>query len=348
MSKLRIGLIFGGRSREHEISIMSARSVYNAVDPEKYEVIPYAISKKGLWLDANKSQNILDDESILEVDDNGLGNFLGSLIPFLESKLDVVFPILHGPYGEDGRLQGMLEMLGLPYVGAGVLSSAASMDKAIMKELFAYKNIPQGKFLVYYSFELNENMDVLEKDIEQYIGWPCFIKPANMGSSIGISKVYHPDELVAAVKIAFLHDRKIIIEENISGKEVECSVLGNEQIMASLPGEIRPEHEFYDYDAKYKDESTSLIIPAELEEKSIEIIKELALKAYRAVDARGLSRVDFFIRNSDGKVLVNEINTMPGFTRYSMYPKLWEVSGLKYRDLIDKLINLALDARSWR
>ncbi len=345
MGKLRVGLLFGGRSEEHEISVMSARSVYMMADKNKYELLPFAITKKGYWLSIRDSKEMILNEEITRVPDFKQ-DILGSLVPFLKTKLDLVFPILHGPYGEDGRLQGMLEMLDIPYVGAGVVSSAVGMDKAIMKNLFSFHNIPQGKYKVVYNHQLSQDYDRILKEIDKDISWPCFVKPANLGSSIGISKVNSSENLLGAIKEALKYDYKAIVEEFIQGREVECSVLGNDEIQASLPGEIKPRHEFYDYEAKYKDESTELIIPAILKDQIVERVKELAVKAFKAIDGRGFARVDFFVRESDEKVLVNEINTIPGFTRYSMYPKLWEVSGLKYSKLIDKLIELALEWQS--
>lgn len=345
MSKLRVGLLYGGRSQEHEISIMSARSVFTMADKSKYEIIPFAISKQGYWLDRNKSLEILVDETVTKVTAIEEGPISMTLQYFLQEKLDLVFPILHGPYGEDGRLQGMLEMLDLPYVGAGVLGSAAGMDKAIMKNLFSYHNIPQGKYKIVYKYDIDNQIKRLKREIENEILWPCFIKPANMGSSIGISKVSNPDKLSEALEEAFKYDYKAVVEEFIPGREVECSVFGNIEFKASLPGEIKATHDFYDYNAKYKDDSTELLIPAELNNDIIEQIRSIAIRAFKAIDGRGFARVDFFISNNN-KVIVNEINTIPGFTRYSMYSKLWEVTGINYPDLIDKLIDLALDWQS--
>jgi len=345
MSKLRVGLLYGGRSQEHEISIMSARSVFTMADKNKYEIIPLAISKKGYWIDKVKSLKILKDEAITEVTSKQEESVSMTLKYFLQERLDLVFPVLHGPYGEDGRLQGMLEMLDLPYVGAGVLSSAAGMDKAIMKNLFSYHKIPQGKYKIVYKYDIDKNFEKLKREIEEEISWPCFIKPANMGSSIGISKVSDPDKLYEALQEAFKYDHKAVIEEFIPGREVECSVFGNIEIKASLPGEIKATHEFYDYNAKYEDNSTELIIPAKLDDGLIEQIRRIAVKSFKAIDGRGFARVDFFISDNH-KVLVNEINTIPGFTRYSMYSKMWEATGIKYPVLIDKLINLALEWQS--
>lgn len=344
MSKLKVGLLYGGRSQEHEISIMSARSVYNMADRNKYDIIPFAISKNGYWLNKTKSLKILEDETITEVSSENKGLVSLSLQSFLKENLDLVFPVLHGPYGEDGRLQGMLEMLDLPYVGAGVLSSAAGMDKAVMKNLFSYHKIPQGKYLIIYRYKLENELDKLIKEITEKLKWPCFIKPANMGSSIGISKVDSPDELSNGLKEAFKYDYKVVIEELIQGREVECSVFGNVDIKASLPGEIKAAHEFYDYNAKYEDNSTELIIPAQLSTNLIDKVRTRSVEAFKVIDGRGFARVDFFI--SDNDVLVNEINTIPGFTRYSMYAKMWEATGIKYSELIDQLINLAVEWQS--
>ncbi|MFW6287781.1 MAG: D-alanine--D-alanine ligase family protein [bacterium] len=350
MSKLRVGLLFGGRSQEHEISILSARSVFKMADKNKYEIIPFVISKEGYWLDSKMSLSILDEETINEVSVSksgkpDKGSISASLENFINEELDLVFPVLHGPYGEDGRLQGMLEMLGIPYVGAGVLSSAVGMDKAVMKELFSYYHIPQGNFKVFYKYELSDKFDFLIREIENNLGWPCFIKPANMGSSIGISKVYKPEDLYEALLEAFKYDYKVVIEEFISGREVECSVYGNTEFNSSLPGEIIADSDFYDYQAKYQDNSTKLIIPAEMDNKIIEKVRCLAIEAFKAVDGRGFSRVDFFL-TEDERILVNEINTIPGFTRYSMYAKLWEATGIGYSQLIDILISLALEWQS--
>ncbi|MFW6035112.1 MAG: D-alanine--D-alanine ligase family protein [Halothermotrichaceae bacterium] len=345
MSRLKVGLLFGGRSEEHEVSIMSARAIYSAADSGKYQIKPYAISKNGYWLDQKSSMEILEDKKIRCVDADESGTIAMSLEPFLKENLDLVFPVLHGPYGEDGKMQGFLEMLDIPYVGAGVLSSAAGMDKAVMKKLFSYSNIPQGNYTLLNKYGEDDKNKVIEK-INNDIGWPCFIKPANMGSSIGISKVNKAEELNQALKKAYQHDYKVIIEEYIKGREVESSVLGNKKIIASLPGEIINSHEFYDYEAKYQDKTTELIIPAKLDRYLTEDIKDKAIKSFKAIDGRGFARVDFFIRDKDNKIFVNEINTIPGFTQYSMYAKLWEVTGIKYNILIDKLIELALEWQS--
>ncbi|MEJ6950947.1 D-alanine--D-alanine ligase family protein [Natronospora cellulosivora (SeqCode)] len=341
MEKLKIGLIFGGRSEEHEISIMSARSIYSVIDRNKYEIKPFAISKNGYCLDSEESLKVLENQNISVLIKDELLSLASSFKPIIESNIDLAFPILHGPFGEDGRLQGMLEILDIPYVGTGVLSSAVGMDKAIMKNLFANNNIPQGRYKIVYKYDIND-IKKLQKEVKSDIAWPCFIKPANMGSSIGITKVNKAEELGLALEEAFKYDYKAVVEEYIPGREVECSVLGNTNIQVSLPGEIKSNNDFYDYKAKYQDNSTELIIPANLSDKVINDIKTISREAFRAVDAHGFARVDFFITKKD-EVLVNEVNTIPGFTRYSMYPKLWEVSGLPYKNLIDRLIELALE-----
>lgn len=346
MSKIRMGLVFGGRSEEHEISVMSARSVFGAADKEKYDIIPFAISKKGYWFEPEHSLKILVDDSISQVPEKDNGPVSLSLQPFLETELDLVFPVLHGPYGEDGRIQGFLEMIDIPYVGAGVIDSAIGMDKEVMKHLFAYHGIPQGNYKVLHKHEKKDVLEELITAIDQDILWPCFVKPANMGSSIGISKVNTAEMLEEALEEAFKYDHKVVIEEYISGREIECSIYGNTEISASLPGEIKASHEFYDYVAKYQDSGTKLVIPAELKESIIKEVRRLAVLAFKAVGARGFARVDFFVTDKD-EVLVNEINTIPGFTRYSMYARMWEATGVSYSELIDILVNLALEWKSY-
>ncbi|ACL69654.1 D-alanine--D-alanine ligase family protein [Halothermothrix orenii] len=343
MSKLRLGVLFGGRSQEHEVSVMSARSVVKMAKKEKYKVIPFGITKKGQWVGPEESWNILNN-GINEVKASKDRCITESVRVFLDHKLDIVFPVLHGPYGEDGKLQGFLDCLDIPYIGASVLSSAAGMDKEIMKNLFSYHKIPQARYRVYRQNHLENGLDGIISEIDRFLGWPCFVKPANMGSSIGVSKVHSPGEVKKALEKGFYYDRKLIFEEFVEGREIECSVLGNDQVEASLPGEILPGKEFYDYEAKYKDNKTRLVIPASLDESVIDKARNLAIKAFKAIDGNGFARVDFFLKNN-GVLLVNEINTIPGFTQYSMYPKLWEATGLNYPDLIDKLIELALEDR---
>ncbi len=331
-----IGLLYGGRSGEHEVSVQSAASIWQAADRARYQVIPIAISKSGRW-----RRGIAPHEVI------ALG---GSVPEPLESEnpmavlhdIDIVFPVLHGPFGEDGTIQGLLEMLGKPYVGAGVLASAIGMDKAMMKTVYAQHGFPQAPWLVFSRQYCRQQPAAVFRSVEQHLGFPCFVKPANMGSSVGISKVHSPEGLPGAISLATQFDRKIVIEAFVDGREIECSVLGNEQPQASVPGEIVPAAEFYDYQAKYASDS-QLLIPAPISPKQVAEVQQLAIAAFKAIDCFGLARVDFFLQKSDGKLVINEINTMPGFTRISMYPKLWEASGLPYPRLIDELITLAFE-----
>jgi D-alanine-D-alanine ligase len=311
--KIVVGIIFGGKSAEHEISLLSAKNICDALDKEKFEPVLIKIDKSGKW-----------------EHDSGFESVRG---------IDVAFPILHGPFGEDGTIQGFLKIADIPFVGAGVLASAVSMDKVIMKRLMRDAGIPIGKFI---SLKSNERR-LPFSDVEAALGNPVFIKPANMGSSVGINKVNSEAEYAAAVNNAFQYDTKIIIEEFIRGREIECAVLGNEEPIASVPGEVVPSHDFYSYDAKYVDENgASLKVPAMLGDKAKKQIQELAVKVFKALCCEGLSRVDFFLKDN-GEVIVNEINTMPGFTKVSMYPKMWEATGIPYTELLTRLIYLALD-----
>ncbi|HMA59357.1 MAG TPA: D-alanine--D-alanine ligase family protein [Halanaerobiales bacterium] len=338
MSKLKLGILFGGKSEEHEVSLMSARSVYNNADQTKYEIYPIAVDKKGNWVNKAESRSIIEKDSIEEVPvqtnpiKKGLNNFL-------KVDLDVIFPLIHGPYGEDGKIQGFFDLLDIPYVGANVLGSAVGMDKGIMKKLFDYNNLRQTEFMTVRKY--NDKKYEIINDFIEKTGLPIFIKPANLGSSIGISKVSSQQDIKEAVEIAFQYDSKIIIEKGIKAREIECSVLGKNKFKASLPGEIIPSHDFYDYQSKYEDEKTKLIIPADLDDKTIKEVQTTAIKAFEIIEGEGLARVDFFLK--DEKVYINEINTIPGFTKYSMYPKLWEASGISYPDLIDDLVNIALE-----
>jgi len=307
--KKKVGILFGGKSAEHEISLLSAKNVLEAIDKTKFDPVLVKIEKSGKWQMTDVFQ------------------------------FDVIFPILHGPFGEDGTIQGFLKLADIPYVGPGVLGSAVGMDKVIMKQLFRDAGIPIGKFLAVKSHEKPLSF----AEAEAALGTPFFIKPANMGSSVGISKVRSEAEYFAAVKEAFQYDSKIIIEEFTPGREIECAVLGNEEPAASLPGEIIPTHDFYSYDAKYLDDKgAALQIPAKLDEDTIKRIQELAIKVFQTLCCEGLSRVDFFLK-PNGEIIVNEINTIPGFTKISMYPKMWEASGVSYTDLITRLIELAVN-----
>lgn len=348
--KIRVGVLFGGKSAEHEISLLSAKSIIEALDREKYEVVLIGIDKNGEWhlreggeylLHTHDPKKILLQESTQAValipKDNG--KQLVSLSPCGDAQaIDVVFPILHGTFGEDGTVQGLLKLAGIPFVGAGVLGSAIGMDKDVMKRLLREAGIPIAKFLVY-----TQNQPIDFEEVKARLGLPFFIKPANLGSSIGISKVHSEETFHTALAAAFEYDNKILIEECILGRELECSVLGNECPIASLPGEVIPQHEFYSYEAKYLDEQGALFqIPVGLRIEVQEKVQVLAVQAYRALCCEGMGRVDFFLREN-GEIYVNEINTIPGFTKISMYPKLWEASGLSFGELVDRLITLALD-----
>lgn len=326
MAKLRLGVLYGGRSGEHEVSLVSARSVMEALDPEKYEVIPIKINKDGSW----------DGDLIIQPD------------PSIDSGLDVVFPVLHGPFGEDGTIQGLLELANIPYVGGGVASSGAAMDKALMRSLFAQAQLPLLNWEVVFHYEWAQDPEQVRHRLEQSLGYPIFVKPANLGSSVGISKVKSGNELGEAIEYALLYDRKLVIEQSlVNAREIECSILGHNRPEASVLGEIIPAHEFYDYEAKYHNEESRLIIPAPLGEKITSKIRDYATKAFQAVDCSGMGRVDFFV-DSQENIFLNEINTIPGFTQISMYPKLWQESGLAYSTLLDKLIEFALEKHEER
>jgi len=342
--KIRVGILFGGRSAEHEVSIQSAKNVYEALDAGKHEPVMIGITKKGGWLrlpDTSFKQII--SQSYQPLPETGLTVSQPS-DSVQQSNLDVVFPILHGPYGEDGTVQGLLKLMGIPYVGADVLGSAVGMDKDVMKRLLRDAGLPIVQFLAIQNHEKEKfTFDMVVKKL----GLPFFVKPANLGSSVGVSKVTTELEFEKAVGNAFLFDRKILLEEGINAREIECSVLGNEDKRASLPGEVIPHHEFYDYEAKYIDENgAGLDIPAKLSPKQVKEIQELAIKACTVLCVEGMARVDFFLEKETGKIYLNEINTIPGFTNISMYPKLWEASGISYKELIGRLIRLAIERHS--
>jgi D-alanine-D-alanine ligase len=383
MKKLRVGILFGGRSGEHEVSLLSAASVLNAIDKEKYEVVPIGITKEGRWLTAEHAENLLEGKPIHEPRNLRAGDpestpaaavlaqgesvvvppepvHRGGLVPFQSDarltrrasdraiNVDVIFPVLHGTFGEDGTIQGLLELADIAYVGAGVLGSAAGMDKDIMKSLFIAAAIPIVKHVTILRSLWEKDSKKAQKLVESKLKYPVFVKPANLGSSVGISKAHNRKELGPAIEEAAKFDRKIVIEQGVGGKknkarEIECSVLGNDDPIASTPGEIVPGKEFYDYTAKYLDEGSQLIIPAKLTKQETKRVQELAIRAFKAVDCSGLARVDFLMDPKTGKIYLNEINTMPGFTSISMYPKLWAASGLEYPDLIDRLIKLGLE-----
>ena len=392
MKKLRVGILFGGRSGEHEVSLLSAASVLNAIDKDKYEVVPIGISKDGRWVTSGDAQRLLmgnpavggarpaqphlragDPETTPGAAVLASGESVvvppepvhrqSGMVPFQTDaaltrrasdraiNVDVIFPVLHGTFGEDGTIQGLLELADIPYVGAGVLGSAAGMDKDIMKSLFIAAGIPIVKHVTILRSDWEKNAKKVQKLVGNKLKYPVFVKPANLGSSVGISKAHDRKELGPAIEEAAKFDRKIVIEQGVGGKkqkarEIECSVLGNDEPVASLPGEIVPGKEFYDYTAKYLDEGSQLIIPAKLSKAETKKVQELAVRAFKAVDCSGLARVDFLMdpgsRNKTRKIYLNEINTMPGFTAISMYPKLWAASGLAYTELISRLIELGL------
>jgi D-alanine-D-alanine ligase len=347
--KLRVAILFGGKSAEHEISVISARNIVQAMDRRKYQIVSIGIDKQGRWffdergrlLHSNKKSQVE-----LQVSKNSTTlPARGAPAPMLTpshslADVDVVFPVLHGPFGEDGTVQGLLKLANVPFVGAGVLGSAVGMDKDVMKRLLRDAKIPIAKFLV---FERSVTSKIDFTAVKRALGLPFFVKPANLGSSVGISKVCTKNQFGHALKEAFRYDNKILIEESIRGREIECSVLGNDRPIASLPGEIVTRHDFYSYDAKYLDEKgAQLIIPAALSRTIVKKVQTLALRTFKTLACEGMARVDFFLRNNR-EIFVNEINTIPGFTKISMYPKLWEASGISYPRLIDRLIQLALE-----
>ncbi|HBG15303.1 MAG TPA: D-alanine--D-alanine ligase A [Firmicutes bacterium] len=344
---LRMALIYGGQSGEHEVSVMSASSVVKAVTGN-IEILPIGITKDGQWIPGLFPEEVVNTgrpevmPSKVQ-DDSLLQNLSGFLLGSLKKQVDLVFPLLHGPMGEDGTIQGLLELAGLPYVGAGIAASAVGMDKALMKAIFCQQGFPIGDYLVFLRKEWENEPDRIITEIEAALGYPCFIKPANMGSSVGISKALDRQGLKEALTLASSYDRKLVIEAFLDGQEVECAVLGNDQPEASIPGEIIPGAEFYSYEDKYIKNDSKLVIPAALTQKQEAEVKELAVKVFKAIDCAGMGRVDFFVLRKDGRVIVNEINTIPGFTQISMYPKLWEATGVSYPKLIEQLIDLAFE-----
>ncbi|RXH58298.1 D-alanine--D-alanine ligase family protein [Granulicella sibirica] len=357
--KLRIGILFGGRSGEHEVSLRSGASILHAIDRKKYEIVPLGITREGRWLGPAEAQHLLTPGAPSQAAETAIQiNASADLIQqsgSLTSSLDVIFPVLHGTFGEDGTIQGLLELAELAYVGSGVLGSAAGMDKDVMKKLFAAAGLPQTPHVTLLRTEWRTDPKRCRKQIEKSLKYPLFVKPANLGSSVGISKVHDRSELAAAMDLAASFDRKLVIEQGVGGpgvkpRELEVAVLGNDTPEASVVGEIVPNKEFYDYESKYADspEDPSIpIIPAELTASQSKQIRAMAIEAFRACDCSGLARVDFLMepaaKGKKAAIYLNEINTMPGFTSISMYPKLWEASGLPYKNLIDRLIALALE-----
>jgi D-alanine-D-alanine ligase len=380
VKKLRVGVLFGGRSGEHEVSLLSAASVMHAMDRSKYEVVPIGITKQGLWLTDLHAEKLIKGEFVdgaksksLRAGDPAATSSAAvlakgeavlvppvpsadSIVPFETPRnhaaqgihVDVIFPVLHGTFGEDGTMQGLLELADIAYVGSGVLGSAAGMDKDIMKRLFADSRLPLVKHVTVLRSEWERQPKKIEKAVDSALKYPVFVKPANLGSSVGISKAHDATELPAAMNEAARFDRKIVIEQGVGGKrnkarEIECAVLGNDEPIASICGEIIPAKEFYDYDAKYIAAGSELLIPARLDHTQVRQIQEMAIRAFQSVECSGLARVDFLMDPVSGHFYVNEVNTMPGFTAISMYPKLWAATGIEYPALIDRLIQLALE-----
>ncbi|MFC5702485.1 D-alanine--D-alanine ligase [Cohnella faecalis] len=377
-NKIRVGLVYGGRSGEHEVSLQTALAVLKAFDFDKYELIPFYITKTGQWRagallaapPASVAELQFANEGAAEIgasetgEDKGQGPGTGELFPVLlqgmseqaltngvaadEGRpIDVMFPLLHGTFGEDGTIQGLFEMAGLPYVGAGVLASSVGMDKVAMKTMFAHAGLPQVGFRHFNRFGWKSDREARLNEVEE-LGYPCFVKPANLGSSVGVSKARDREELASAVELALRFDRKVIVEEFVDAREIEVSVLGNDEPIASVPGEICSSNEFYDYKAKYIDGKSAMVIPAEIPPETAEQLRSMAVRAFLAIDGSGLCRADFFLRRSDGALFINEVNTMPGFTPFSMYPLMWKESGMSYRQLLDNLIGLAIERHEER
>ena len=347
---VRVMVVFGGRSGEHEVSLASARAITGALKKSgRHEVVPVGITREGRWISSGEPMRELEskagylpDGSDLEI--SGPPASTAEKLPVELGSVDVVFPVLHGPYGEDGTIQGMLELAGVPYVGSGVLGSAAGMDKPTMKKIFAHHNLPQVAWVALTRKQWEKNREGWTREIEDSLGYPCFVKPANLGSSVGIRKAKNVGELGAAIDEAARLDRRIIVEEGIDAREIEVSVLGNEAPEVSVPGEILlKENEFYDYEAKYVEGGMELVAPAPIPDETTQEIRRIARTAFEAIDAAGMARVDFFLERGTGRLLLNEINTIPGFTPTSVYAELWATSGLPYEELLDRLLELALE-----
>jgi D-alanine-D-alanine ligase len=351
MKRLRIGVLFGGRSTEHEVSILSARSIIAAMNPERFEPVPLYIDKNGRWLVGGSLKRLVSEDdarkyvylppdptqrSLVPAQD-GIGP--GNTLP----PLDVVFPVFHGLNGEDGTIQGVLELANLPYVGAGVLGSALGLDKIYMKRAFAAAGLPIVDYLAITRRQYEHDPDAFITLVEERLGYPCFSKFANSGSSVGTTKAHDRAELAAGLRLACSFDRKLLVERAVEARELEVSVLGNDEAQASVVGEVVPAHEFYDYDAKYLDEGSRLLIPAPIDAGCAAEVRGMALRAFQAVDGAGMARVDFFMERKTSRIVLNEVNTIPGFTRISMYPKLWEASGISYPALIERLVDLAIE-----
>lgn len=358
--KISIGVIFGGRSGEHEVSLMSARSILSVLDPEKYVVTEIGITHEGIWLVgedildkmvSGDTQDLIPVTLLSDPTRRGIHKIiqteLGEVFEPL-GYLDVVFPVLHGTFGEDGTIQGLFEMAGVAYVGAGVVGSGLGMDKGVFRDVMRANNIPVVDTLVITRKEIHEQLQQVLRRAEDLAPYPLFVKPANLGSSVGVSKCTNRSDLLEGLMEACRYDRRILVERGVNAREIEVSVLGNEDPVSSIPGEIVPAAEFYTYDAKYRDERSKLLIPAPLPFEMVERIRKIAVKAYRVIDCAGMARVDFLLDKDTGELFLSEVNTIPGFTKISMYPKLWEAGGLPYAELVDRLIELALERKSER
>ncbi|AJO57153.1 D-alanine--D-alanine ligase [Bacillus subtilis] len=346
--KTSLGLVYGGKSAEHNVSLQTALAVIKALNTEKFDIHPIYITEKGEWVRGARLTEPVSNVKMLQFEQGGNAFSPAALnqemFPQEASQqneaIDVVFPLLHGPNGEDGTIQGMLELLNIPYVGNGVLASSAGMDKVVMKHLFAQAGLAQAKYAAFLKKDWTRSPKESCEEVEQELGYPCFVKPANLGSSVGISKCRNREELQKAFELAFQYDRKVVVEEGINGREIEIGVLGNDDPKCSVVGEIAPKTDFYDYKAKYEDGDTDLMIPAIVTDEEYATISDMAIKAFKAIDGSGLVRADFFL-TADGEVLINEVNTMPGFTPFSMFPLLWKEAGVEYADLIEQLVELA-------
>jgi len=344
VTKLRVGVIFGGRSGEHEVSIASAASIFKHLDRSRYDPVPIRIEKDGRWALTSKAPTAISAAEVLKQSSTEALQTIEPTAAVSPSGIDVVFPVLHGTNGEDGTIQGLLELANVPYVGCGVLGSAAGMDKAVMKKLFTVAGLPVGPYVVALRHEWDRDPAGIRQRVRDELRYPVFVKPANLGSSVGISKAKADADFNAAMELALQFDRKVVIEAAVpNAREIECAVLGNDDPEASLPGEVIPSREFYDYEAKYIDDNSKTIIPAPLGDAETAEIRRLSIEAFKAVECSGMARVDFLLSRDTGGLFVNEVNTIPGFTTISMYPKMWEATGLPYPALLDRLIQLALE-----
>ena len=352
IQRTRLGIVFGGKSGEHEVSLVSAASLINALDPEEFDITVMGITKSGKLATAEEMRHMLPSHllsrvfphAVLEADNSSM-RVVSNLpeLPTNDQKPPmIVFPLLHGPYGEDGTIQGLLEIAGIPYVGCGVLASAVGMDKDVMKRLFLQAGLPATPYRTVYSREIGRGLDNLKRSVAEEFGYPMFSKPANLGSSVGVCKIHSEEEFEAALKHSAQFDKKVLIEKGIDGRELECAILGNDEPQASVVGEVISSREFYDYEAKYESPDSRIEIPARIENKKSEEVRDLALRSFKAIDGSGLARVDFFLERGSGKVWINEINTIPGFTPISMYAKLWAAAGVEFQELVRRLVRFGI------